>query len=225
MKPNYAPRVMALDDESLERFVASWISKRKDAYPDSHRWSGPGDKGRDVVGYKTTSRHEGGWDNFQCKQLSSKLSERTAINELGKIFMHAANGSYSLPDGYTFVSPRGVVRNVTDYLAHPERFRKACIDKWDEYCKNDLIENQNVDLTPSIKSMIQKFDFKNVHSLTAATLVDDPFIKSTLVEWFDADPGSAPVGIAPDQIQVEESAYLQQLVSAYSQRESFDNCE
>jgi hypothetical protein len=83
--PNFAAHIRTLDDERLEAFVKDWISRRTRDHVETERWSGSGDRGRDVVGYATQFRHEGDWDNFQCKQLSARLSEQSAFVELGKI--------------------------------------------------------------------------------------------------------------------------------------------
>ena len=95
---------------------------------------------RDVTGHLTAHRVEGAWDNFQCKQLSNKLSETFAFAELGKIFMHAAAGAYSLPNSYTFVAPRGVVRRVQHFVAHLQAFQQAMIDQWDLLAADGLVE-------------------------------------------------------------------------------------
>lgn len=218
MRPNYAANVGTLPDERLEAIVADWLSLRTRDYVQYERWNGPGDMGRDVVGYLTDMRHEGEWDNFQCKQLSSRLSEAAAFLELGKIFMHAAAGEFQLPRSYTFVAPKGVVRNVKTYIAHPERFRKACRDKWDEFCAPRLVENKVVPMTPAIDAMIGAFDFKRVEALDAEKLVVDACIKPVLVRWFGDDPGEAPRGFAPATLAAEEAPYLGQLVEAYGER-------
>jgi hypothetical protein len=217
MRPNYAANLLALPDERLEA-VKDWLTVRTRHYVACERWSGSGDMGRDVVGYASNSRHEGEWDNFQCKQLSTRLSEASAFLELGKIFMHAAAGEYSLPRAYIFVAPKGVVRNVQTFVAHPERFRKACKDKWSEFCAPHLIENKTVELTPEIEAKIAAFNFRNVEALDAGKLIDDPSIKPVLVRWFGDDPGEAPRGVAPSSLTTEESSYISQLVEAYGER-------
>ena len=133
--------------------------------------------GRDVVGYATPHRHEGEWDNFQCKQLSARLSEKDAFVELGKIFMHAAAGDYSLPRSYTFVAPKGVVRNVQNFIAHPSRFRQAFLNTWDAIIAPELVENQIVPLTPEIRDAIERFAFEHIYWLDAVGLADDPYAK------------------------------------------------
>jgi hypothetical protein len=39
-----------------------------------------------------------------------------------------------------------------------------------------------------------------------------------LVHWFNADPGPSPLGVAPDDLQAEEAAYIEQLVHIYGER-------
>lgn len=218
MVPNFAARIRALDDERLEAFVKDWVSRRTRDYVETQRWSGTGDMGRDVVGYATRFRHEGDWDNFQCKQLSERLSEQTAFVELGKIFMHAAEGAYSLPRSYTFVAPKGVVRNVQNYVAHPSRFQKAFLDKWDQIIAPKIVEKRSVPLTPKIRDVIRRFAFERVYWLDAAGLADDPYAKPALVHWFGHDPGAAPPGITPERPLDEEAPYIEQLIGLYGER-------
>jgi hypothetical protein len=218
MRPNYAANLLALPDERLEAFVNDWLSVRTRDYNCCERWSGSGDMGRDVVGYVTENRHEGDWDNFQCKQLNTRLSEASAFLELGKIFMHAAAGEYSLPRAYIFVAPKGVVRNVQTFVAHPERFRLACKSKWNEFCAPHLVENKTIPLSPQIEAKIAEFNFKKLQALDASKLIDDVSIKPVLVRWFGDDPGEAPRGFAPTSVAPEESSYISQLVEAYGER-------
>jgi hypothetical protein len=218
LRPNYAVQITALPDERLEAFVSDWLANRKKDYHSHERWSGAGDMGRDVVGYVTSRRHEGEWDNFQCKQLLVRLSEASAFIELGKIFMHAANGEYTLPRAYYFVAPRGVVRNVQAFIAHPERFRQAFLDRWDTMVASRLVENATVPLTDGIRVAISSFNFEMVHSFDAVRLVADPSAKPALVHWFNDDPGAAPLGVAPDLVQEEEAVYVGQLMDLYTQR-------
>lgn len=108
MLPNYAAQIKALPADRLEGFVNDWLHFRVKDYAGHELWRGAGDMGRNVTGYVTTRRMEGPWDNFQCKQLGKNLRETSAMVELGKIFMHAANGDFILPRAFTFVAPRGM---------------------------------------------------------------------------------------------------------------------
>lgn len=217
MRTNYAAQISALTPAELEEFVNDWLAQRVKDYHSHELWRGTGDMGRDVTGYVTPHRLEGEWDNFQCKQLSAKLSEHSAFVELGKIFKNSADGAFALPRAYIFVAPYGLVRNAQDYIAHPDKFRQAFLDRWDTYIANDLVESQVVNLTNAIKAKINAFDFKAVTWLDATRLVRDPACKVALVDWFDADPGPWTKGTVPDEIQDSESAYIGQLLKVYEE--------
>jgi hypothetical protein len=218
LRPNYAIQISALPDERLEALVSDWLGHRAKHYHSRERWSGPGDLGRDVVGYVSALRHEGEWDNFQCKQLSVRLSETSAFIELGKIFMHSANGEYRLPRAYFFVAPQGIVRNVKMFIAHPERFRQAFLDRWDVDIAGRLVKNVTIPLSDDIRATIIAFDFTQVHALDSVGLADDPAMLPVLVDWFGADPGPPPGGVVPDVIEAAEFVYLAQLVELYGER-------
>lgn len=218
MRPNYAVQIATLPDERLEALVSDWLGYRIKDYHSRQRWSGPGDLGRDVVGYVTAARHEGEWDNFQCKQLSTRLTEPASLLELAKIFMHSANGEYRLPRAYYFIAPQGLTRPAKSLIAHPERFRQAFIDRWDTELAGLLVENASIPLSDSIRAAIAAFDFKQVHAMDSVALADDPYMKPVLVNWFGADPGASPVGAAPEDIQPLEAAYVGQLIGLYGER-------
>ena len=218
MRKNYPGLISVLNAAELEDFVDDWLEQRYKDYHSHERWSGTGDRGRDVTGYVTDRRMDGPWDNYQCKQLSTKLSEKALFVELGKIFMHSAAGTYSLPRAYTFVAPLGVVRKVREFVAHPDTLKQAFLDLWNTYIADDLVENATVTLSPEIEGKIRAFNFAQVHWLDASRLAKDPACMPALVKWFDADPGQSPRGIVPDAIQDNESAYLSQLVCIYEER-------
>lgn len=132
--------------------------------------------------------------------------------------MHTASGEYSLPRSYTFVAPRGVARAVQQFIAHPERFRSAFLDRWDTDIAGKLVEKQILPLSPEIEATIKAFDFTQIYWLDAAQLADDPACKPALVKWFDEDPGPSPRGVVPDEIDASESAYISQLLKLYEEK-------
>lgn len=218
MLPNYAAQIRSLPDDRLEDFVKDWVSFRVKDYVGHELWRGSGDMGRDVTGYVTARRMEGEWDNFQCKQLTRNLTEGGALIELGKIFMHVANGQFILPRAYTFVAPRGVGRSIQALIAHPERFRTAFLTRWDADIANGLVQNAVVPMRPEIADAIKGFDFTRVYWLDAAGLAADPYCRPALVKWFGDDPGRAPRGEVPAVVQTEESVYVGQLLKLYDEK-------
>lgn len=215
---SHAAQICALSAPQLEEFVDDWIAQRIKEYYAHELWRGTGDMGRDVTGYVTARRLEGDWDNFQCKQLTSNLSERSAFVELGKIFMHAANGEFALPRAYFFIAPHGVSRKVRQFVAHPEKFRQAFLTDWDKEIAPHLVQKQVIALTPAIEAKIKSFDFTKVDWLDATRLAQHPACMPALVKWFGQDPGPWKRGIVPDEVQPGESAYIGQLLKVYEDK-------
>jgi hypothetical protein len=215
---NYIRQIVAMKDDELELFVDDWMSRKKETYAETEIWAGSGDKGRDVVGYLTTQRHDGPWHLFQCKQLKVVLRLADVIKELGKVFYHSAEGSYPLPEEYFFVAPRGVARPVQELIASPAKLRAAMIEMWDDHCAKRIVENATVPMTPEIAARTNAFDFSKVHVFDVHRMLKDPHITPALVKWFDYDPGDYTPGKTPPEVQVEEEPYLRQLMAAYGER-------
>jgi hypothetical protein len=57
------------------------VDEPQKEYLEVQRFTGPGDMGRDVVGYLTRSRHEGPWHNYQCKQYGRSLQTGRGLAE------------------------------------------------------------------------------------------------------------------------------------------------
>jgi hypothetical protein len=72
----------------------------------------------------------------------------------------------------------------------------------------------DIPLTLPITNLIKTFDFSQVRAVEALDMVNDIDTRAVLVEWFGEDPGDAPSGILPNDIQAEEAPYISQLVSA-----------
>lgn len=210
--------IYTLDDDDLERLIDDWVGHKTSKYHSSEIFAGAGDMGRDVVGYRTASKLEGPWDNFQCKQLKKTLTRPDMLRELAKIFYYSSQGHFSLPARYTFVAPTGINRRATELLTHPTKLAAALKEEWNAVCASHISDGVVINLDPALEAMIDGFDFNNVDSLDATRLANDPSMKPVLVDWFGADPGAPPRGSTPEEIQPEETKYLEQLVAAYGQR-------
>jgi len=70
---DYDRQLLALDDVQLEKLVREWVAQQKGKYDLVKRFAGAGDMGRDVVGFYSKSKHDGEWDNYQCKQYNKAL--------------------------------------------------------------------------------------------------------------------------------------------------------
>ena len=216
---NYDRQILSLKDDELERFVRDWVERKSASYVECTRFSGAGDQGRDVVGFLSSSRHEGDWHNYQCKQYGKNLPTEDGIREIGKILYNACQGSFTAPAQYFFVAPRGINRNLEKLIFNPSTFMTRLISDWDKYCARKIIKNQTVALDARLKAFIEAYDFSRITRLSLDDILNDPHVKPVLTKWFGADPGPAPKGEVPAKIQPSELPYIGQLVDAYSDRD------
>lgn len=214
----YRRHVIALDDDQLEEFVRQWVIK-KSQYAEVERFTGTGDLGRDVVGFATSQRHEGEWDNYQCKQYGKTLPTDKAMHELGKILYYAHMGEFTAPTKYFFVAPRGVNRNIKKLIFNPSTFGPALIGYWEKYCATTIIENSHVPMTAELEAFIAAWDFSRVASISVDVILDDTAAKPVLYKWFGADPGQYDTKPVPADVQDSELPYLRELLDAYGERD------
>ena len=115
--------ILVMQPDELEKFAREWAILKK-GYFGVERFSGPGDMGRDVVGYLTKAKHEGDWHNYQCKQYGKAVPLASGLSELGKILHFAHEGSFTAPTKYFFVAPKGVVRPLREFISKPSQLKR-----------------------------------------------------------------------------------------------------
>ena len=211
--------ILALTDDQLEAFVREWVGYKK-KYVEVQRFTGPGDMGRDVVGYLTTHRHDGPWHNYQCKQYGRTLPTALGLAELGKILYYSHCGEFTIPTAYFFVAPRGVNRNLKRYISRPRELKDNLLLQWDDCCAKTIAEGQTIPLSPELRAHISAWDPSSVKTISLDDILLDPAAKPALQSWFGVDPGPAPPGVVPDDILEHEMPYIQQLLDAYGERDS-----
>jgi hypothetical protein len=210
--------ILALTDDELEAFVREWTDHKKE-YLEVQRFTGPGDMGRDVVGYLTRNRHEGPWHNYQCKQYGRTLQTARGLAELGKILYYSHHGEFTVPTAYFFVAPRGLNRNLRSYISKPTELKDALLLGWDQYCAKTIAEGPPIRLTPELAAHISAWDPSSVKAVSLDEILTDPAAKPVLASWFGVDPGPPPLGVVPDTIEEHEMPYIQQLLDAYGERD------
>lgn len=213
---NYERQILSLKDDELEKLVRQWADSQKPLYHSIQRKAGSGDLGRDVVGYYSPQRHEGEWDNYQCKQYGKTLPTSEGMLEIGKILYYAFIKKFTAPKNYYFVAPKGVNKNLDGYISNPSTFKKEIINEWDKYCKFKLIKNSEVPLSAGLRTFIQKFDFTNIGVIDIDIMVDDKNFRGVLVDYFGGDLLPAPEGEVPTKIQTNEIKYLDKVLDSYS---------
>jgi hypothetical protein len=129
MAVRYDRLILIMDDEELEQFCRQWVEGRS-GYKEVRRLAGPRDKGRDVVGFLTEQRHEGEWDNYQCKQYRERLGLNEGLLALGKVLYWASRGEFTSPRKFYFVAPKGLNQKLTSLIDKPSEFKQILIGKW-----------------------------------------------------------------------------------------------
>lgn len=214
----YRRQVLLLDDDELEEFVRQWTDKKSE-YVGVERFEAPGDLGRDVVGFRTSHKHEGEWDNFQCKQYGKSISTEVGLRELGKILYNASEGHFPAPKRFFFVAPRGLNRNLRGYVSKPTELKAALINNWDQYCATKIVENKTIPLTGKVLDEVENWDYSNVYAIGIDKILGDAAAASVLYKWFKADPGPPPSGDVPAEHSAAETGYIGQLYMCYGERE------
>lgn len=215
---DYERHILILDDTELEQLVRKWADHQiKKNYVAAYRHGGAGDMGRDVVGFYSNAKHEGEWDNYQCKQYGKALPTDEGMAELGKILYYAHQGHFTAPKSYYFVAPKGINKNLRGWIENPSKLKNMLINKWDHYCKDKIISKTEVPLTPELRSFISNYDFSRVEIVDVDKIALDPIFRAVLVEEFGGDLLSAPDGEVPKDIKEHELVYVTQILDVYSE--------
>jgi hypothetical protein len=120
-----AARVYLMDDKEFEVLVQNWMEQIAPHYLGVSCFGGPGDMGRDVIGWTTDKKCLGAWDNVQCKHLNRSLSPGDLWPELGKVLWHAHKGDYVLPRRMKFLASKGIGTGAKHVLTTRMRSRRA----------------------------------------------------------------------------------------------------
>ena len=214
-KLEFRNRVFALDPAPLEMFVHKWVSTRLHSYAAHDRYGGANDLGRDVVGFVTLDRHDGEWDNFQCKRYNDVLSDAMLFEDLGKVLFHASEGQFTPPRAFFFVAPKGFNRKAERFLDRPSEFKKEMLDNWNKRCGTRIRQGSPIPLSDALRAVIEAFDFRLVEGIDIDALLQKEGIDFALADTFGADPGDFPRVGMPQEIHVDENRYVQQLVAVY----------
>jgi hypothetical protein len=214
-----AARVQLMDDNAFEELVRAWMSKLQNRYLGVERFGGPGDMGRDVVGWTTGEKCLGPWDNVQCKHLNRPLGPALLWPELGKIFWHSAKGDYVLPRNMKFLCSKGIGTGAKHLLTNPEKLKDGLIAHWKENVENEITETGAVPLTGALKALVEATSFSIFGPMAIEEILEDlkgtAYYVSTFGGGLPSRPAVSPPPTAP---AAHEDRYVQQLLSVYAER-------
>jgi hypothetical protein len=211
--------LMHVSDTEWENFIERACRLRSiggGKYAQVKRLGNANDKGRDVEARLQTTLVEDGWDLFQAKHYANRLTPGNVYSELVKFFGHLHAKTYPTPRKYYFCAPKNAGPELHDLLSNPNEFRAALLTAW--RAGSHGLANDKDKLTPELEALINSFDFTRFEEC----------LVHTLLEWHEQDVAAhyALFGIepergddpeVPDDMQVYEFVYVDELVKAYAE--------
>lgn len=215
-----AKRIELFSPDEWEEFTEEWATSLDDEYYKIKRFGGAGDQGLDVVGFITDSTFDGGWDNYQCKHYDNPLRPSNIWLEIGKIIYYSYAGEYPAPRKYYFIAPKGLGTSLGKLLSKPIELKKQTKANWNSNIHNNISTNFTAKLESDLLDYFENFDFSIFDSLSLSDLVIGHSKTRFHSVRFGGGLGIRPEPVIPPEDTVSvESRYVEQLLSAYGDRE------
>ncbi|WP_157579881.1 MULTISPECIES: ABC-three component system protein [unclassified Plantibacter] len=206
-----AKRLFLYEDGEWEEFIHEWAFSVTADYVSIRRYGGAGDKGVDIAAFTDADGFQGKWDSFQAKHYSRPLSPGDAYPEMLKLFVHAAEGEYTLPRRYYFVAPRGCGTSLARLLKDHDKLKKA-FSNWAK--KPD--QGFSAERVQTAMLLAESTDFQLFCDLSALELLETHRQSQFHVARFGGPlPPRKPVDAPPEQVQESELRYVEQLAAVY----------
>jgi hypothetical protein len=214
-----AARVQLMDDQAFEAFVHAWMARLEGKYKGVERFGGPGDMGRDVIGWTTDQKCLGVWDNIQCKRLNVPLSPALLWPELGKIFWHASKGDYALPRGMRFLCSKGIGTGAKHLLTNPQRLKAELIEHWPTHVADEITATGTVPLEGTLKALVEANSFEIFGPMAVEDILKELEGTAYYVSQFGGGLPTRPPSAAPPHTPLaHETRYVTQLFAVYAER-------
>jgi hypothetical protein len=210
-------RVTTFSPAEWESFTHEWTSSLKDIYTRVERYTGAGDQGVDIAGFISDRGWEGGWDNYQCKHYDRPLAPSDVWVEIGKIIYYSYKNEYPPPRKYYFIASRGVGTKLGKLLESPEKLKEETRNNWEKYCQTQITETNSISLEDDLLAWFEAFNFSVFSTKSVVDLINEhaktPFHSVRFGGGLPPRPNVTP---PPEEHEVVESRYIQQLFNAYS---------
>lgn len=208
-------RMAIFSADEFENFIQLWVKETLEkSYINVFKCGGAGDKGRDVIAYIDKER----WDNYQCKHYDKALSPNDIWIEIGKICYYTYIGSYTVPENYFFVSPKGVTTLLLGYLNDSKELKEKFLQNWDTKCKTKITSVSSIELTDELRNHIDSIDFsifKHKEPLDLIKLVRGTMGYSSIFGGGLKRRREIPIS-PPNEIADKELTYTKKIFEAYS---------
>lgn len=213
-------RIELFSPDEWEEFTEEWAISLNNKYSKVKRFGGAGDQGLDVVGFIKDSTFDGGWDNYQCKHYDQPLRPSNIWVEIGKLIYYSFSGEYPAPRKYYFVAPKGIGTSLGKLLSTPKELKKKARESWEKDIQDKISTSFTAKLEGELLGYLEGFDFSIFDSVSLSELVIGHSKTTFHSVRFGGGLGIRPKSeIPPEDTASVESRYVQQLLSAYGDRE------
>ncbi|WP_280540614.1 ABC-three component system protein [Chromohalobacter sp. 11-W] len=224
-------QISTMSPDDWEEFIEEWMSYKSSSYYDFERLGGAGDQGRDVVGYvdNPVGSNTYIWDNYQCKHYAAPLSPAKIWNEIAKICYYSFMEEYPFPRKYYFIAPLGIGTKLANLLKKPDKLKKQFFENWDNYCRKNITDIGEIELTDELKSYIQNLDFSAFDKIATIKIIMEHSKTQFHVVRFGVQLPERPITpeISKD-VSENEITYVRKLLAAYdshSEEEITEVCQ
>lgn len=208
-------RLALFSADDFERFTLEWATgylQKQKGFKEVQWRGGAGDKGRDIIAWLDSSDIEPRrWELYQCKHYDANLGFPKAGIEIAKILYYTFIGDYKAPDGYYFVTHKGVTSPFQDLLDDPMKLKAAVIQAWDDYAVG-ITSKESINLTPELRKHIDNFDFSIFKAKQPHELINEHSQTKYHLVVFGAPLIDRPTAQAPPSVvAATEARYIEQL--------------
>jgi hypothetical protein len=210
-------QILLFSADDWEAFIEEWAHHQRTIYQKVTRLSGSKDMGIDIAGFGDARGFEGVWDNFQCKHYGAALTPVVAIPEIGKCLWHAFNRRFFPPRLYSFMAPKDCGMSLKKLLLNASELKAKLIEKWDDWCANEITSTQAIPLEGAFQAYVAAFDFSIfTFKSTLDVIAEHKKTPYHAVRFGGGLPDRPQPDEPPTEPHEGESRYLQQLFGAYS---------
>ncbi|MCK2237397.1 MULTISPECIES: ABC-three component system protein [unclassified Crossiella] len=210
-------RIRLYSPDEWEEFIREWATAVEEDYVQIKLLGGAGDKGTDIVGFKTDRQFEGPWDCFQAKHYEKPLSFTVAAAEMLKVFVSVIEGAYSLPDTYQFLAPKGLSTPFNMLISNPTTLREKFLALL--VVGEALVKKLNGATLDAVRTLAAATDFARFRSVELL----DALGTHSRTRWHAARfatslPARGDSEPPPEEYTSGEARFLQQLLAVYAER-------
>ena len=204
-------RIFFYSSDEWELFVREWATALREEYVQVKLLGGPGDRGVDVAAFKTTSGFDDAWDCFQAKHYADPLKLSDAIPEMLKLFRHACQGHYVLPDRYAFLAPQGCGAALNRLISKPTDLKTT-------FLASELLAAEPAESQTNIRVLAETVDFAMFQSVELLDALEvhrhTPYHVGRFGGPLAPRPSPSP---PPEEISHSEARYVAQLIEVYAE--------